>query len=52
VIFVDGAVEAGFIRPPYRGLFQVAPTVDRLLAALVRHDAPPPITFGLRPEQR
>ena len=51
-LFVDGVVEAGFIRPTYRGLFQVAPTVGRLLAALVRHVAPPPITFGLRPEQR
>jgi uncharacterized protein (TIGR00730 family) len=49
--FVDHAVEAGFIRPQYRELFVVAPTVDGLLAALDRHQPPPPMAFGLRPDE-
>jgi uncharacterized protein (TIGR00730 family) len=47
VALVEGAVGAGFIRPQYRGLFAVSPSVDGLLAALGRHEPPPPIV--LRP---
>jgi hypothetical protein len=46
--FVDRAVEAGFIRPRYRGLFAVSPTVDELLPVLARHEPPPPIASWAR----
>jgi uncharacterized protein (TIGR00730 family) len=51
IAFLDSAVEAGFIRPQYRGLFEVVPTVEGLLATLARQVPPPPITFALRPDQ-
>ena len=50
VSFVDRAVEDGFVRPPYRGLFVVSETVDGLLAALARHAPPPPIVSWIRPD--
>jgi uncharacterized protein (TIGR00730 family) len=49
--FVDRAVDDGFVRPPYRGLFTVSPTVDGLLAALARHTPPPPIVSWVRPDE-
>jgi len=48
---VDGAVTAGFVRPQYRGLFVVSPTVDELLVALTRHEPPPPIVSFIRPDE-
>jgi len=45
VSFVDRAVEDGFVRPAYRGLFVRSDTVDGLLAALARHQPPPPIVI-------
>jgi len=49
VSFVDRAVEDGFVRPPYRGLFVVGASVDGLLASLGRHVPPPPIVSWVRP---
>ena len=49
VSFVDRAVEDGFVRPAYRGLFVRSETVDGLLAALARHEPPPPIVSWARP---
>jgi uncharacterized protein (TIGR00730 family) len=40
---VDRAVESGFIRAAYRGLFVVRASADELLDALARHEPPPPI---------
>jgi hypothetical protein len=46
VSFVDRAVEEGFVRPAYRGLFVRSETVDGLLGALARHEPPPPIVIA------
>jgi len=51
VSFVDRAVEDGFVRPPYRALFVVSATVDGLLAALARHEPPPPIVSWVRADE-
>ena len=51
VSFVDRAVEEGFVRPAYRGLFVRSETVDGLLAALAAHEPPPPIVSWARPDQ-
>jgi uncharacterized protein (TIGR00730 family) len=48
--FVDRAVDAGFVREPYRRLFLVRDRVDDLLAALRRQELPPPIALKPPPE--
>jgi len=51
VSFVDRAVEDGFVRPPYRGLFVVGKTVNELLVSLDCHVPPPPIVNSVRLEE-
>jgi uncharacterized protein (TIGR00730 family) len=48
--FVDRAVEDGFIRAQYRGLFLARASVDELLGALARHEPPPAIVLRPPPE--
>lgn len=47
--FLDGAVDARFLAPPYRAMLVVAMTAEELLQGFRRYRPPPPLTWIDRP---